>query len=81
VSADDEELIRCFQATFGDLLLVPDIPGASVETLEGWDSLQTIVLIAVLEEAFEVRIPATEYSGLRSFASVRDYLRERRLLR
>jgi acyl carrier protein len=80
MSSQDDQLIRCFHATFGELP-VETVVGASVDTLEGWDSLQTVILVAVLEETFELRIPAQELPELRSYASVRDYLRRRQVLR
>jgi acyl carrier protein len=76
----DESLRRCFRATFPDLPL-EDIPSASVERVREWDSLHTVILIAVLEEVFDVRIPSHRYPDLRSYASVRDYLREAGFLR
>jgi acyl carrier protein len=77
MSTENAQLVRCFQAAFGDLA-VEQVPNASVETLERWDSLQTLILVAVLEEEFGLRIPAHDFSALRSYASVRDYLHDRR---
>jgi acyl carrier protein len=73
VSDADEILRRCFQAAFPDV--PPDeLPRASTETVEEWDSLGALVLLALLEEAFEIRIPSRDYSALRSYASARDYV-------
>jgi acyl carrier protein len=74
LSIEDERLIRCFQATF-EGLATGDVPAASVETLADWDSLHTVILVAVLEEEFDLGIPAPAFAQLRSYASVRDYLR------
>ena len=71
-----ERLTRCFLATFPELAHA-EIDGASVETVASWDSLHTVVLAAVLEESFGVRVPARDYPLLRSFASVHDYLQRR----
>jgi acyl carrier protein len=73
VSSAEETLIRCFRATFPDLP-AKDLPGASVDTLKEWDSLHAVILIAVLEEAYALRIPSQDYPALRSYASVREYL-------
>ena len=73
MNVDDDRLIRSFQATF-EGLAVEDVPSASVETVADWDSLHTVILVAVLEEEFELRIPAQAFIELRSYASVRDYL-------
>jgi acyl carrier protein len=74
VSVEDDRLIRCFQATF-EGLAIEDVPGASVETVADWDSLHTVILAAVLEQEFELWIPAPAFVELRSYASVCDYLR------
>jgi acyl carrier protein len=70
----EERLIRCFRATFPDVA-TERLAEASTATLEEWDSLHALTLMAVLEETFELRIPAEDYPALRSYSSVRDYLR------
>jgi acyl carrier protein len=47
---------------------------AGVDTVAEWDSLRAVVLIALLEEAFALRIPARDYPQLRSYTAVREYL-------
>jgi acyl carrier protein len=69
----DEALRRCFAGAFGDL--EPEqITTASVETVAEWDSLHALVLIALIEEAFAIRIPSRDYPALRSYAAVAAYL-------
>ncbi len=70
----DGRLIRCFEVAF-EGLAVEDIPSASIETVSDWDSLQALLLFALLEEEFELRIPLQAFAELRSFDSVRDYVR------
>ncbi len=48
---------------------------ASAQTLAQWDSSHPLILAAVIEAAFGVRIPARDYPALRSYASAREYLR------
>jgi acyl carrier protein len=79
MTGDDEALIRCFQATFPELA-VEQLPGATAATVADWDSLHTLILIAVLEETFALRIPPEDYPALRSYASVRAYLLAARVL-
>lgn len=79
MTGTDEPLIRCFRATFPELG-VEQLPDASAATVEDWDSLHTLILIAVLEETFGLRIPPDDYPALRSYASVRDYLVAARVL-
>lgn len=75
----EERLIRCFRATFGELA-VEQLQVASALTLEEWDSLHALILIAALEETFELRIAPKDYPALRSYSSVRDYLASARVL-
>jgi acyl carrier protein len=73
VSLEEDRLVRCFQATF-EGLAPSEVQDASVDTLEQWDSLHTVILVAVLEEEFAIRIPAQAFPALRSYVSVHDYL-------
>jgi acyl carrier protein len=69
----EDELRRCFQVAFPDL--APGrIAAASVETVAEWDSLHALILIALIEEAFAVRIPSGDYPELRSYAAIARYL-------
>jgi acyl carrier protein len=77
VSAFDDRLGRCFRATFPELG-VDAVASASTDTLAAWDSLHTVILIAVVEEAFGVRIPARDYPAMRSYDAVAAYLRSAR---
>jgi acyl carrier protein len=73
MSATDERLRRCFLAAFPDLA-PEEIASASVETVREWDSLHAVILVALLEEAFAIRIPSRDYPQLRSHAAVTEYL-------
>jgi acyl carrier protein len=69
----DAQLDRCFAIAFPDL--PPErIATASVATVAEWDSLHAVMLVALLEEAFAIRIPSRDYPELRSHAAVRAYL-------
>jgi acyl carrier protein len=69
----DEPLRRCFEVAFPDLEL-GRITGASVENVAEWDSLHALILVALIEEAFDVRIPSGDYPELRSHAAIAAYL-------
>ena len=69
----DEPLRRCFAAAFPDLES-GRIAGASVENVAEWDSLHALILVALIEEAFGVRIPSGDYPELRSHAAIAAYL-------
>ncbi len=74
----DELLQRCFLAAFPDVD-TEHLQVASVETLTEWDSLHALILFALLEETFEIRIPARDYPLLRSYTSVRGYLQDQQI--
>jgi acyl carrier protein len=69
----DDRLTGCFANTFPELG-PGEITSAAVDTVAEWDSLRAVVLVALLEETFDVRIPARDYPKLRSYAAVREYL-------
>jgi acyl carrier protein len=69
----DGELERCFAAVFEDM--PPErIRSASVDTVEEWDSVASVVLLAVLEETFALEIDDLDVAELSSFSAVRDYV-------
>jgi acyl carrier protein len=69
----DERLGRIFEATFPDL--TPDaIATASVETTEQWDSLQSLVLMTLLEEEFGIAVSPVDLPELASYVAIRDYV-------
>ena len=69
----DERLRRCFEVAFPELER-EGVAMASVETVEEWDSLHAVILVALVEEAFAIRIPTREYPELRSHAALKAYL-------
>lgn len=69
-----DALRGCFATAFPELPS-EQIPSAGVDTVAEWDSLRAVVLVALIEEAFAIRIPARDYGQLRSYAAVSDYLR------
>jgi acyl carrier protein len=73
VSEADVTLRQCFGAAFPGL---PEemVAGASVDTLDEWDSLHALVLMALVEEAFGIRIASRDYPRLRSYAALREYV-------
>jgi acyl carrier protein len=69
----DERLRRCFEVAFPEL--APEaVATASAETMEEWDSLHAVILVALVEEAFAIRIPTRDYPELRSHAALLAYL-------
>ncbi len=73
MTGPEETLHGCFAVAFPDLTR-EQIPAAAVDTVADWDSLHALVLVALIEEAFTIRIPARDYPELRSFAAIAQYL-------
>jgi acyl carrier protein len=66
-------LTQCFSIVFPELEPA-QVPTASVETTPGWDSVNAVVLLSVIEEEFGVGIPAEEMGRLTSFEVILAYL-------
>jgi acyl carrier protein len=73
MTAVEHRVAGCFANAFPELA-PGEFPSASVDTVVEWDSLRAVVLVALLEEAFAIRIPARDYPSLRSYVAVRDYV-------
>jgi len=73
VNSIQTRLTRCFAAVFPN---IPEqqITTASVETVEGWDSVAAATLITTIEEEFGVEFDMDALSSLTSFQYIFDYL-------
>jgi acyl carrier protein len=73
-----ERLARCFSAVFPQL---PEtqIPLATPNAVEGWDSMASITLISVIEEEFGIQIEPEDIEHFVSFEMVLNYLTKRQL--
>jgi acyl carrier protein len=62
-------LSRCFAAVFPNL---PEsqIATASLDTVEGWDSVAAATLITTIEEEFEVEFDVESVENLTSYAAI-----------
>jgi acyl carrier protein len=71
----EARLTRCFSAVFPNL---PEgqIPGASVETLAGWDSVAAATLVTTIEEVFGVEFGSEVLDSLTSYQAIVGYLSE-----
>ena len=67
-------LTRCFAAVFPN---IPDqqITGASLDTVEGWDSVAAATLVTTVEEEFGIEFDAEILGDLTSYQSILDCLR------
>lgn len=67
------QLEECFSVVFADLN--PDqIPTASMETVESWDSLGTLTLVGVVEQMFGVQVEIDDVPELVSFEKIATWL-------
>jgi acyl carrier protein len=70
----EAQLSRCFSAVF-PTLGENDIPSASFETVEGWDSIATVNLIGVIEQEFQIDIDPADLDQMVAFQSAATLLR------
>ena len=66
-------LARCFAAVFPNL---PEsqITSASLDTVEGWDSVAAATLITTIEEEFGIEFDVDAVGNLTSYQAISDYL-------
>src|SRR5271157_4530199 len=62
-------LARCFALTFPDLDQ-SEIERASTTTVATWNSLATITLVTLIEEAFDIRVRPAEIPRFNSYKAV-----------
>ena len=70
-------LIDAFAAVFPEID-PGEIPRASMDSVDDWDSLATVTLVSVIEEEFGVAIQPDDLIHFVSFESILGYLVERR---
>lgn len=64
----EDRLMACFAAVFPHLS-PQEIRNATSHSVEGWDSIAFVTLIAAVEEEFQITIPSDAYPKLDSFAA------------
>jgi acyl carrier protein len=70
-----ERLIKCFSLVFPSL--PPDqIPSATADNVNGWDSVAQVNLLSLIGEEFSIDIDFEEFEGATSFGALLDHLRE-----
>ncbi|MDA0591273.1 MAG: acyl carrier protein [Planctomycetota bacterium] len=67
------QLEECFSVVFADLT-AEEIPTASMETVEAWDSLGTLTLVGVVEQTFGVSAEIDDIAELVSFEKIAAWL-------
>jgi acyl carrier protein len=66
-------LTRCFAAVFPNLRQ-SQITTASLDTVEGWDSVAAATLITTIEEEFDIEFDVEAVGNLTSYQAIADYL-------
>lgn len=69
-------LENCFAAVFPTLENTR-ISGADMTSVEGWDSVATVTLMAVIQEEFGIEFDADELGLLVSFDSILNVLKSK----
>jgi acyl carrier protein len=71
-----QRLTRTLCAVFPELSK-EEIPGASMRSITGWDSLATVTLISLIEKEFGVHVGSDDLDHLVSFESILAYLEQK----
>jgi acyl carrier protein len=71
----EKRLAACFSVVLPDLA-PEDIPKATSTTVESWDSVATVTLLAVVEEEFGISIDDEDPARFDSFKNILGYLQE-----
>jgi acyl carrier protein len=71
----EKRLAACFSVVLPELPL-EEISQASAATVESWDSVATVTLLAVLEEEFGISIADENPARFDSFKNILAYLQE-----
>jgi acyl carrier protein len=66
-------LARCFSAVF-PTLSEQQITSASLETIDGWDSVAAATLVTTIEEEFSIEFDGEVLGDLTSYQTIFDYL-------
>jgi acyl carrier protein len=69
----ETRLVKVFEAVFPDLS--PDqIPSASQDTVQNWDSVAAITLMNLIEEEFSIQMDFEDLGDLTTFAKILAYV-------
>ena len=73
-----ERLAKCFRAVFP--AVAPDeIPAASAESVEAWDSTTAVSLFNLIEEEFGIPVDYEAVEDLTSYQGILRYIAERQI--
>lgn len=69
----EDQLMRCFSLAFPEATH-DEIKAGRIEDIRGWDSLQGVTLLALLEERFQTQIDLPDLLELATFDALKDRL-------
>jgi acyl carrier protein len=69
----EARLSRCFLAAIPGLKR-SEIPAASLQSVEKWDSVASVTLVALIEEEFGIQIDLEALDRLDSYGAILDYV-------
>jgi acyl carrier protein len=75
---NEKRLAECFLSVFPDLT-TDSVVQATSTSVESWDSVATVTLLAVVEEEFGINMDVGDLARFDSFNGVLDFLREKGL--
>ena len=75
MDSQQARLTRCFSAVFPELG-EQEIFQASLTSVEGWDSVATVTLLALVEEEFGISFDPQDVDHLVSFEGILDHVRK-----
>ena len=67
----EERLAICFKSVFPEVSL-PEISKADPDSVEGWDSVATVTLFALIEEEFGIDLTIDDLTSDNSFRGILD---------
>jgi acyl carrier protein len=70
-----QRLTDCFTNVFPDIE-PGQIPNATAEKVEAWDSVAHITLLSAISEEFGIELEAEDYEELTSYRTIAEYLQK-----
>lgn len=77
---DDLKRVRdAFASVIGEKAAEDIVPGATMEEIEGWDSLNFLNLIIAIEEEFDIQLTTLDAAGMTTVDAILAHLDTRAL--
>jgi acyl carrier protein len=69
-----ERVCKAFASVIGDAPAEKVVPGATMEDVEGWDSINFINLVMAIEDEFGIQMSTIEAASLTSVDAVVNFV-------